>query len=302
MQLRLEAPGELPFWLQGNPALDPREVSEVLALNLQITRNQQIQTGAEWRSVIATDRRNQKVSFTGYNHMIWQDDPFGPMDYLVQLAPIEEDKELHAWAGTVVVRKSVGSVFKEYRMPGAVVSLDGVALDGEVGLKLTYRVTGPGFSDTATGGINVQPVWGWTTLTAAQVTPTGDQVAAQIAALGIAYGTGAIEVIRTDADGNVQAMSWPLAGYGSPGFGFPIGSHFAEMAADWAAEHGSGVTALTDPWRLDVLSGGTGEGAYVAVRFYVDDALVPWAENIGGFGGRIDLTTDDDTLLEGDLG
>lgn len=302
--LRLEAADREPFWLNGDPAKDPRKFSGVLNPTWNLGRGQQGQSGTEWETMQFKDRKNQQVSVTGGAYYTFES-YIEKMDYVARLMHVDPAQQLHRWEGDVWVRvyEVDGGAFTEYCMPRAVISLAGVDVGTETKMTLTYRVQAGGISATGGGAFRLASFFAYTEYAPARLTPTGDQMDAQITSLGIAYGTGAIEIQRTDASGILQVMSWPLAGYASSGLGWPIGSAFATMAAQWATEFGSGLTALTDPWRLDIQSGNTGAEAYVAINFFVNGGLYPWAENEGGFGGLIKpLRGEGGVVLVGDIG
>lgn len=156
MRIRLEAEDRLPFWIIGDPALPEREAtdnaasdSQVLNDNVQITRNQQTITGAEWDVRRVFDRGNSGVVYEATGHRLFADE-WERMDYVQTLAPMEVDFEQHRWSGDVWLRSvKPDGAFREWLLPEAVISLTGTRLDGLVGLHLTYRITAPGFDTEA---------------------------------------------------------------------------------------------------------------------------------------------------------
>ncbi len=148
MRLRLESPGAAPYWLVGNPALNERtETSRALDDTLQITRMQQAVSGAGQDVKDFWDRGNQSVQIEATAHRVFPD-VFARMDFLSRLAPIDQAALEHRWEGVVWLREDAAGSYREWQLPGAVISLSGVTLEGETGLRLRYRVQAPGFGAT----------------------------------------------------------------------------------------------------------------------------------------------------------
>lgn len=157
MRIRLETTDRLPFWIIGDPARPEREVTDGVASDsqslqdsVQITRNQQSLTGAEWETRLVFDRGNSGVVYEATGHRIFQDE-WAVLDFLQTLTPTDPDDELHRWSGDVWLRSvQAGSTFREWLLPEAVVALTGTRREGAAGLYLTYRITAAGFDPAAT--------------------------------------------------------------------------------------------------------------------------------------------------------
>lgn len=148
MRLRLESPGAAPYWLVGDPTLNERtETSRALDDTLQITRMQQAVSGAGQDVKDFWDRGNQSVQIEATAHRVFPD-VFARMDFLSRLAPIDQAALEHRWEGVVWLREDAAGSYREWQLPGAVISLSGVTLEGETGLRLRYRVQAPGFGAT----------------------------------------------------------------------------------------------------------------------------------------------------------
>ena len=150
MRIRLHASDRLPFWIIGDPALNERtEASQSLEDRVQITRNQQPVTGAEWEVKTFYDRQNGSVVYEVTGRREFASD-WARHEYLMSLAPTDLAEEAHRWEGDVYVRfPNADSTFNESKLPDAVISLAGQVLDGAVGLRLTYRIQAGGFDVAA---------------------------------------------------------------------------------------------------------------------------------------------------------
>lgn len=159
MRIRLEASDRLPFWIIGDPAHNERtEGSEALGESLQISRNQQTITGAEWEAKTFYDRGNQSVTVEATARREFADE-WERHQFLETLAPTDLDEELHRWEGVVWLRfPKADGTFNESLMPDAILSLSGKQLDGAVGVRLTYRIQAPGF-DIASAQAGVEKVF-----------------------------------------------------------------------------------------------------------------------------------------------
>lgn len=147
MRLRLVTTDRPPFWLVGDPAKNERtDQSAALTQTVQITRNQQVVTGAEWESKLHYDRQNGSVTIDANTRYEFASE-IERMDFIAELAALEAANQKHEWGGDIWLRHVVAadSTFKEWHLPDAVVSLTGTQLVGAVGLMLTYRVQAGGF-------------------------------------------------------------------------------------------------------------------------------------------------------------
>lgn len=150
MRLRLETTDRAPFWLIGDPAMNYRtEGSDIMDADLQITRNQQGLSGAEWDGQLFFDRGNQKFSITATGWRFFTTE-VARMDFIQSLVPQNQADLAHLWEGTVYVRIDTADGYKEWPLPGAVVSLVGTRIQGEGGLYLTYRVNAPSIGQVIT--------------------------------------------------------------------------------------------------------------------------------------------------------
>lgn len=152
-RLRLETTDRLPFWIVGDPAKNERtELSQTLGAQMQITRNTQLVSGAEWDVVQAYDRKNNKVVFTAEANRKFASAE-ARMAFLQTLAPVAADEALHLWEGTVWLRMSKPDAsFIEWPVPSAVITLAGTRLDGAVGLMITYQIVAGGISSATRTG------------------------------------------------------------------------------------------------------------------------------------------------------
>lgn len=153
MRVRLEHPDRAPYWLIGDPALNPRDGdSSIEEFDLQISRNMQSVSGAEWDAQASFDRANQKLVITASGYRTFESEE-ARMDFIALLAPADSAALLHEWEGDVWIRQDVPGTteFREWPLYDAVVSLVGTRLTGEVGLHLNYRVTAPGIGSKRSG-------------------------------------------------------------------------------------------------------------------------------------------------------
>jgi hypothetical protein len=150
MRIRLETTDRLPFWLIGDPTLNERtEGSRSLNESVQITRNQQTVSGAEWEAKTFIDRGNQSimVEVSGRREFATE---WERWQFLESLAPTDPDDELHRWYGDIWLRfPNADETFNECLLPDAIISLTGKQLQGEVGLMLNYRIQAAGFDVAA---------------------------------------------------------------------------------------------------------------------------------------------------------
>lgn len=154
-RFRLETETRAPYWIVGDPALNERaEMSAALSQGLEVSRNQQETTGAEWDAKIFHDSGNQGVSYTATTRREFSS-IIERMDFIARLAADEEARQEHLWSGDVWLRVDVpgSSAFKEYKIADAIVALAGSSEEGERGLRLTYRIKGGGFSGEAREGV-----------------------------------------------------------------------------------------------------------------------------------------------------
>lgn len=151
MRLRLETATRPPFWIIGDPLANARtEQSEAFNVGLQITRNTQAISGAGFETQLHFDRGNQKVSFDGTCHRLF-DTALERLAFIATLAPIITAGQVHEWEGTAWLREDEGTGFLEYELPQCTLMLTGTQIDGAVGLKLTYRCQAGGFGDAREG-------------------------------------------------------------------------------------------------------------------------------------------------------
>ena len=154
MRLLLETEDRDPYWLVGDPTLNERtDQSAGMSEQIQVTRNQQVVTGAGWESALGLDRGNQQVTITATTRR--QFDPEKErMDFIAELAATDPGEQLHRWAGTVTVSiDELGTdTQRNYILPNATVSLVGMVLVAAVGLNLTYQVKAGGFGERSTSG------------------------------------------------------------------------------------------------------------------------------------------------------
>lgn len=156
MRVRLITTDRDPFWLIGNPAKNERDqMSQAYEESIQVTRNMQEQTGAEWDARSFFDRGNQRVTFDATVRRQFANE-VERMDFLARLAAINTADQEHLWEGDVWLRTDKRSdtpgEFKEWLLPNAVIALGGTKLDAECGLRLSYRIMAGGFgSETREG-------------------------------------------------------------------------------------------------------------------------------------------------------
>lgn len=150
MRVRLHTTDRLPFWLVGNPTSNERvEMSSALDFKLQVSRNQQTVSGAEWDSKLVFDRDNQSVT-ADFTVRYEFEDSWARMDFTARLAALDRDAQEHRWSGDVWIRdeKEGTAEYRDWLLPEAAVSLTGYDPQGAVGLVLSYRISAGGF-DTA---------------------------------------------------------------------------------------------------------------------------------------------------------
>lgn len=151
MRLRLECPTRPPFWIIGDPLANARtEQSPAYNIGLQVTRNTQTVTGAEFETRMQFDRGNQGVSFDGTCNRIFATQ-LERLAFIASLAPILSESQAHEWEGTAYLREDDGAAYLEYELPECTLALMGINLRGAVGLDLTYRVQAGGFGSSAEG-------------------------------------------------------------------------------------------------------------------------------------------------------
>lgn len=158
MRIRLETSDRLPFWIIGDPSHNERtEGSEALGESVQITRNQQTISGAEWEAKTFYDRGNQSVMVEATARREFADE-WERHQFLEMLAPTDLTEELHRWEGDVWLRfPKADGTFNESKMPEAILALTGKQMDGAVGVRLTYRIQAAGF-DIAAAQAGVEKV------------------------------------------------------------------------------------------------------------------------------------------------
>jgi hypothetical protein len=150
MRIRLETTDRLPFWLIGDPTLNERtEGSASLNETVQITRNQQSVSGAEWEAKTFIDRGNQSVMVEVSTRREFATE-WARWQFLESLAPTDLTDELHRWYGDIWLRfTNADLTFNECLLPDSIISLTGKQLQGEVGLTLNYRIQAAGFDVAA---------------------------------------------------------------------------------------------------------------------------------------------------------
>lgn len=156
MRLLLETDDRAPYWLVGDPTLNDRtDQSSGMAEQIQVTRNQQVVTGADWETTLGLDRGNQQVTITCSTRRQF-DSEQERMDYIAALSATNAAEQLHRWAGSVTVRVDdlISGTYRDYLLPDAVVGLAGMVLVGAVGLTLTYQVRAGGFGARSSLGTN----------------------------------------------------------------------------------------------------------------------------------------------------
>lgn len=150
MRFRLETTDRAPFWLIGDPAMNPRtEGSPAMDADMQLSRNMQGISGAEWDGQLFFDRKNQKVSISATGWRFFETE-VERMDFIQSLTPENQAELAHLWEGTVYVRLDTATGYKEWPLRGAVISLVGTRLQGEGGLYLNYRIHAPSIGTVIT--------------------------------------------------------------------------------------------------------------------------------------------------------
>jgi hypothetical protein len=126
-----------------------------MAEQIQVTRNQQVVTGADWETTLGLDRGNQQITITCSTRRQF-DSEQERMDYIAALSATNAEEQLHRWAGSVTVRVDdlISGTYRDYLLPDAVVGLAGLVLVGAVGLTLTYQVRAGGFGARSSLGTN----------------------------------------------------------------------------------------------------------------------------------------------------
>lgn len=147
MRFRLEHSQRPPYWLVGDPALNERvEGSQALTGEPQITRNMQEVAGAGQDTRMFYDRQNQKVVWVVESRRQFGTE-WERMDFISHLAPMDKANDEHKWEGNVWLRidGDTPDTYREWRLPNAGISLTGTKPEGEIGLRLTYRISAGGF-------------------------------------------------------------------------------------------------------------------------------------------------------------
>lgn len=154
MRLRLHTPDRAPYWIIGNPALNERtEMGTSSRERVQLTRNQQILSGADWEGILAMDRRNQRVVFAADVRREFADE-MARMDFITRLGALNEAEQEHRWEGDVWLRIDTPGTteFREWLMKDAVVGISGTEMQGAVGLIISYAVSFGGFTGETRSG------------------------------------------------------------------------------------------------------------------------------------------------------
>lgn len=237
MRLRLVATDRDPFWIVGDPALSVRgEMSLALNERIQITRNQQAVTGAEWEGQLHQDRKNQRVVVSA-NVRYEFTSGWEQMDFIARLASITEAEQLHRWEGEVWLRldKPGTTEFKEWRLAEAVIGIAGTELDGEIGLRISYTVSFGGFTGEArTGASQLALLIGSEAPEFGMVLSISDLDALLVSYVSADTDYFAFKVSREYSGGSVGASSKTLLPNGdTPGVGqfeLPLSSCGADLA------------------------------------------------------------------------
>lgn len=148
MRVRLEAAGRDPFWLVGNPYDVKRGNGGgggALTEAASITREQQVERGGGWLQKMFLDRGNQAFSQDVSDSWIFAD-AAARLLFMQTLAPMDEADYLHAWEGDFFLREDTnnGEGWLELKLPDGIVAITGLLPDGGVGLRINYRIQGPG--------------------------------------------------------------------------------------------------------------------------------------------------------------
>lgn len=139
------------WWLTGAPDEVPRRISPALTESPSFPRAQQTAQGSDWAMVIVYDRGNQAV-LDEFNVSIAFSSDMERQAFQAKLAPIDPEDALHPWEGDIIKRIEEGGEWREWTIPEAALSLAGVDPHGVIGLRLRYRVRGPGIDTNATTG------------------------------------------------------------------------------------------------------------------------------------------------------
>jgi hypothetical protein len=154
MRLRLHTSDRAPYWIIGNPALNERtEMGTSMRERVQVTRNQQILSGAEWEGILGIDRRNQRVVLSADVRREFADE-MARMDFITSLAALNESDQEHRWEGDVWLRidKPGTNEFREWLMKDSVIGITGTEMQGTVGLVISYAVSLGGFTGETRSG------------------------------------------------------------------------------------------------------------------------------------------------------
>lgn len=262
MRIRIESDGKLPFWLAGNPSLNPRtEQSEVLNEQVQITRSQQEVTGSDWEVKQFEDRGNQGVVYIA--SVKWQfTDTWAAMDFIAALAPNDAAQRLHEWSGNVWLRedKEGTDEYKEWLLPKAVVSLAS-AVRNAVRVEVSYRISAGGFGGTGTGTSTlVNLVANSAGFNGVRITPAMILAALEEAPAGLSLGTyGAVYVTPRGAD-TLFANTLFL---GLATSGMTPAERTAVITGNFVSQISATVSAINALFDAPVVSGGVESGDWV---------------------------------------
>jgi len=265
MRLRLETTERSPFWLVGDPAHNYRtEGSEAMNEDLQISRNQQALSGAEWDGQLFFDRKNQKVSITATGWRFFATE-VERMEFIASLVPESQSDLAHLWEGTVYVRLDTADGYKEWPLRGAVVSLVGTKLEGEGGIYLNYRINAPGMGQVITSLLTL-PLFRCNIVTA-QVGMTVDEMNTVATAESLTTGDW-LQFVLVNQAGEEFVSTLTIGDYGLV-LPFVLGSLAlieASLDVDFAlAGYEPGYEVTGDAFTLT--ASGAGAQCYAAVRF-----------------------------------
>lgn len=154
MRLRIETPGDTPapYWFVGRPDVSHREFTDAMSQGLNILRNQRSEGGAGYHAHTHEDLGNQRCVLTATTCRTFANAQ-ERMAFIAALAPADPGDAEHPWEGDVYLREEDGDEWTEWKLEGAVISLNGdVRPEGAVALMLSYRVMFGGFSATPTVG------------------------------------------------------------------------------------------------------------------------------------------------------
>lgn len=294
MRIRLEAPGQPPYWLSGNPALNPRtEQSEAMQEGINITRQQQAVPGAEFAVQTFIDRSNQAVTITATTHRIFADEA-DRMEHISRLAPVDQTELEHQFSGAVWLRADrPNGAYKEFCLPNAVVSISGTRPEGEVGLYVTYSIRAGGFKGTQEGSVNIVELGGFLNITPAVAALTFDDLDPLMESMLV---NGYIEVTVTNASGNT------LSAVVARQYGFETLEILAVCQENWESVHGPGLVVYdAGTETLNVTAEGLVPYASILVYNNAQESVFQSTEE-GGPTDFITLLGDDGEPLIGDIG